>query len=611
MKRYLIVLSLFLVGTASAFPTKPTVNQIHAGTSITITGTQSDPIINASGGGGGTVTSASVVTANGLAGTVATATTTPAITLTTTVTGLLKGNGMAISAATAGTDYQAAGAYITALTGAITAAGPGSSAASITDGAVTPSKIGGLTAANILFGAGGGGLGQDANLTWDGTNIVLPGTHGIALGANASIAGDLGGRFFARSNGGLQELRLDGDALWNNTDGDGTMSFTTTKGSIRIAEGDTNRLRVISGAGSSLDLAADGTTLLTSAGSFTVNANGSGTFVFDNTAGVASIVTPIGAFSFLDTAASGLITDGTGSVTVFANASATLHASGAGVATVESSWGGALHANPYGSVDMIDSNGGRFTAAGGSLSAIATAASNASVEIRDGAGSGGSYVVLDGSGNATVAASSGTLALNGGVVVMQSSVGAIITASAGAVSMSDAAGASVSIDDSISIANNGNYPIIIQGGPGDGSSNNIIIQDNPDGTGGGIQITSYNAGSAGITINSAGALAFISSAATITGPWSFVNNVAVTTAGQGLSVKEGANACQGASTLVGGTVVVSTSCVQANSRIFLTAQNVGGTVGFYRVSARTGGTSFTIASSNILDTSLVAWEIFN
>ena len=53
----------------------------------------------------GTVTSASVVTANGFAGTVATATTTPAITLTTSITGVLKGNGSAISAATAGTDY--------------------------------------------------------------------------------------------------------------------------------------------------------------------------------------------------------------------------------------------------------------------------------------------------------------------------------------------------------------------------------------------------------------------------------------------------------------------------------------------------------------------------
>ncbi len=51
-------------------------------------------------GGAGTVTTVSVVSANGFAGTVATATTTPAITLTTTITGILQGNGTAISAAT-------------------------------------------------------------------------------------------------------------------------------------------------------------------------------------------------------------------------------------------------------------------------------------------------------------------------------------------------------------------------------------------------------------------------------------------------------------------------------------------------------------------------------
>jgi hypothetical protein len=56
-------------------------------------------------GSGGTVTTASVVSANGFTGTVATATSTPAITISTSVTGMLRGNGTAISAGTAGTDY--------------------------------------------------------------------------------------------------------------------------------------------------------------------------------------------------------------------------------------------------------------------------------------------------------------------------------------------------------------------------------------------------------------------------------------------------------------------------------------------------------------------------
>lgn len=76
---------------------------VTVGSGLTLSG----GTLTASGGGSGTVTSVSVVSANGLAGSVATATTTPAITLSTSITGVLKGNGTAISAATAGTDYQA------------------------------------------------------------------------------------------------------------------------------------------------------------------------------------------------------------------------------------------------------------------------------------------------------------------------------------------------------------------------------------------------------------------------------------------------------------------------------------------------------------------------
>lgn len=72
---------------------------------LTADSTQATGLKWAAVSGTGTVTTVSVVSANGFAGTVATATTTPAITLTTTITGLLKGNGTAISAATAGTDY--------------------------------------------------------------------------------------------------------------------------------------------------------------------------------------------------------------------------------------------------------------------------------------------------------------------------------------------------------------------------------------------------------------------------------------------------------------------------------------------------------------------------
>jgi hypothetical protein len=77
----------------------------------------------------GTVTTVSIVSTNGFAGTVANATTTPAITLTTSITGILKGNFTAISQAAVGTDYSAGTSALatgilksTTTTGALTIA---------------------------------------------------------------------------------------------------------------------------------------------------------------------------------------------------------------------------------------------------------------------------------------------------------------------------------------------------------------------------------------------------------------------------------------------------------------------------------------------------------
>lgn len=61
----------------------------------------------------GTVTTLSVVTNNGFSGTVANVTSTPAITIQSTVTGIVKGNGTALSAATAGVDYMAPADFVT------------------------------------------------------------------------------------------------------------------------------------------------------------------------------------------------------------------------------------------------------------------------------------------------------------------------------------------------------------------------------------------------------------------------------------------------------------------------------------------------------------------
>jgi hypothetical protein len=116
--------------------------------------------------GSGSVTSASVVSANGFAGTVATATTTPAITITTSITGVLKGNGTAISAATSGTDYSAGtSALATGIVKSTTTTGALSIAVSGTDFCAATSG------SSVLKGSSGNTTAATA-----GTDYVAPGT---------------------------------------------------------------------------------------------------------------------------------------------------------------------------------------------------------------------------------------------------------------------------------------------------------------------------------------------------------------------------------------------------------------------------------------------------
>lgn len=118
------------------------VSEITLGTGLSFTGST----LNASSSGG-SVTTVSVASANGFAGTVANATSTPAITLSTTITGILKGNGTAMSAAIASdfptlnqnTTGNAATVTTNAnLTGPVTSVG---NATSVTVNAITNAML--------------------------------------------------------------------------------------------------------------------------------------------------------------------------------------------------------------------------------------------------------------------------------------------------------------------------------------------------------------------------------------------------------------------------------------------------------------------------------------
>jgi hypothetical protein len=115
-------------------------------------------------GGAGTVTTVSVVSANGLAGTVANDSTTPAITLSTTVTGVLKGNGTAIGAAVANTDYQSP----------ITLTTTGSSGAATFNGTT-------LNIPQYTGGGGGGGPILESQIVISQNYTLTSNTNGLSI----------------------------------------------------------------------------------------------------------------------------------------------------------------------------------------------------------------------------------------------------------------------------------------------------------------------------------------------------------------------------------------------------------------------------------------------
>lgn len=162
-----------------------------------------------SGLSNGTVTNFVFTNANGFSGSVATATTTPTLTLTTSVNGMIKGNGTAMSAATAGTDYSAGTSALgtgilksTTTTGALTIAVAGDfptlnqnttgTAANVTG---TVAVVNGGTGATTLTGLIKGSGTSAFTAAVAGTDYVIPsgsitGNAGTVT-TNANMTGDV------------------------------------------------------------------------------------------------------------------------------------------------------------------------------------------------------------------------------------------------------------------------------------------------------------------------------------------------------------------------------------------------------------------------------------
>jgi hypothetical protein len=198
-----------------------------AGTTV-VTGTYPSFTITSSDQYGGTVTSVSVVTANGFAGTVANASTTPAITLTTSVSGLVKGNGTALSAAIAGTDYVAPGAYTSSGLTMATARLLGRTTAS--SGAAEEITVGtglSLSAGSLTNSA----PDQTVVLTGAGTTVVTGTYPNFTITSNDQYTGTVTS---VGLSGGTTGLTVSG------TNPITTSGTFTLGGTLAIANGGTN-----------------------------------------------------------------------------------------------------------------------------------------------------------------------------------------------------------------------------------------------------------------------------------------------------------------------------------------------------------------------------------
>ena len=168
-----LAVSPALTGT----PTAPTAT---TGTNTTQIATTSFVANAISASGGGSVTTVSVASANGFAGSVANASSTPAITISTSITGLLQGNGTAISAVTIGSGLNFSG-------GTLSSTGSGGTVTSVgfTGGLITVASAT-TTPALTVAGTSGGIVYFSSASTWASSALLA--SNALMIGGGAGTA---------------------------------------------------------------------------------------------------------------------------------------------------------------------------------------------------------------------------------------------------------------------------------------------------------------------------------------------------------------------------------------------------------------------------------------
>jgi len=349
----------------------------------------------------GTVTAVSVASANGFAGS-SSGGATPALTLSTSITGVLKGNGTAISAATAGTDYSAGTSALgtgilksTTTTGALTIAvaadfptlnqnTTGSAATLTTPRAIYGNNFDGSAALTQViastYGGTGNGFTKFTGATTAEKTYTLPDSSVTLLYAGGPLGTPSSGTLTNATGlpvGGISATGTPSASTYLR--GDGAWSTVTASSATNLAGGALGSVPYQLLSGTTVFLAGNTTTtpqFLTSTGVLGVatapvytSSTGSGNVVLATS---PTLVTPV-----LGTPTSATLTNATG-LPLSTGVTGTLPAANGGTAQSTYATGDILYASAANTLSKltVGSTGQVLTVASGAPSWAAAASSN-------------------------------------------------------------------------------------------------------------------------------------------------------------------------------------------------------------------------------------------
>lgn len=416
-----------------------------------------------------------------------------------------------------------------------------------------------------------------------GTQLFAPLITGLgSTGASITLRGGLAAS--SGAGGAVTVAGAQGDS------GNGAGGQLNLLGGAAGGAGGTNESggAVVITAGASVGSATGGTVTISSStggtGTSTAGATGGTTNINGGTGGAGSSTSGNGGGATLKGGSGG------GGVAGGTGGTAQLTGGTGGTGSASGGNGGDADVSGGNAGSFAGTNGGAVNLASGNGSGTGAGGNGGNITIATGTAGGNNTTNTTG-GNLTLSVGHSMGGGSGGQVSITAGTGGVGTSTTGA--GGGALNLNAGSGGAGSSTGGGGGNIVLEAGQGGSSTTS--------GTGGFIQFQTASTTSLTekMRILAAGGVNIVNGA------------LNVTTAGNGVAIAHGSNCKLGTATLSAGTVTVSNTTVTSNSVFFLTVQTLG-TVSVpsaVAVTSKNVGTSFTITSGAVTDTSTVAWMI--